>query len=69
MDELEPGSRPREPMFNVPAVILVLSVLLVAIYAAFAWASPALQDLVIRDFAFVPGRLTVSYWPARRSTS
>ena len=65
MDELEPGSRPREPMFNVPAVILVLSVLLVAIYAAFAWASPALQDLVIRDFAFVPGRLTVSYWPAR----
>ena len=65
MDELEPGSRPREPMFNVPAVILVLSVLLVAIYAAFAWASPALQDLVIRDFAFVPGRLTVSYWPAQ----
>ena len=39
MDELEPGSRPREPMFNVPAVVLVLSVLLVAIYAAFAWAS------------------------------
>ena len=65
MDEMEPGRRLREPMFNVPAVVVVLSVLLVALYAAFAWARPALQDLVIRDFAFVPGRLTVSYWPAR----
>jgi membrane associated rhomboid family serine protease len=52
-------------MFNAPAVVVVLAVLFVAIYAAFAWARPALQDLIIRDFAFVPGRLTVSYWPAR----
>ena len=26
---------------------------------------PEIQDLVIRDYAFVPGRLTVSLWPAR----
>ena len=55
----------REPVFNAPAVIVVLAVLLVAIYAALQWAPPALQETIIRDFAFVPGRLTVAYWPAR----
>ena len=60
------GAPPRhEPMFNVPAVVVVLAILLVATYAAFAWAPPEVQDLVIRDFAFVPGRLTVSLWPAQ----
>jgi membrane associated rhomboid family serine protease len=60
----KPTSRP-EPMFNAPGVILVLAALFLAIYAAFSWVQPALQDKIIRDFAFVPGRLTVSYWPAR----
>ncbi len=67
MDGSEPPNHlPRnEPMLNVPGVIVGLSVIFVVIYAAFSWARPAIQDLVIRDFAFVPGRLTVSYWPAR----
>lgn len=54
-----------EPMFNAPGVVIGLAVLLIAIYALFQRANPLLQDLVIRDFAFVPGRLTVSIWPAR----
>ncbi len=66
MDEL-PGDAPprREPIFNVPPVVLGLAILLVAIYAAFSFARPQIQDMIIRDYAFVPGRLTVSFWPAR----
>ena len=66
MDETPSNAGPRrEPIFNVPPVVLGLAVLLVALYAAFDWAGPQLQDLILRDFAFVPGRLTVSIWPAR----
>jgi membrane associated rhomboid family serine protease len=52
-------------MFDAPRVVIALAILFVGIYAAFAWARPAIQDLVILDFGFVPGRLTVSFWPAR----
>ena len=60
------GAPPRhEPMFDAPSVVVALAIVLIAVYAAFAWASPEVQDLVIGDFAFVPGRLTVSVWPAQ----
>ncbi len=67
MDASESPDRPprREPMFDAPGVVLGLALLFIAIYAAFSSVNPAIQDLVIRDFAFVPGRLTVAYWPAR----
>ncbi len=66
MDEMPGNATPRrEPIFNVPPVVLGLSVLLVAIYAAFSLARPEIQDLILREFAFAPGRLTVSLWPAR----
>jgi len=52
-------------MFDAPRVVVALALLFIAIFAAYSWARPEIQDLVIRDFAFVPGRLTVSYWPAR----
>ena len=59
------GGPPRhEPMFNAPAIVVALAIVFVGTYAAFAWASAEMQDLVIRNFAFVPGRLTVSFWPA-----
>jgi membrane associated rhomboid family serine protease len=58
-----PSPRP-EPMFSAPAVVIALALVFIAIYAAFDWASPRLQDLVIVKFGFVPGRLTVSLWPA-----
>ena len=35
------------------------------IYAVFGWAAPGIEDKIIRNFAFIPGRLTVSIWPAR----
>jgi membrane associated rhomboid family serine protease len=54
-----------EPMFNAPAVVVVLAALLVVGFAAFNWARPLMQDLILRDFAFIPGRLTVSLWPSR----
>jgi membrane associated rhomboid family serine protease len=67
MNAIEPrGLAPRrEPMFNVPAVVVALALLFLAIYAAFDWAPATIQDAVIRDFAFVPGRLTIAFWPAR----
>jgi membrane associated rhomboid family serine protease len=58
-------ARRREPMFNAPVVVLALIVILVGVYAAFAWAPVAVQDAVVRAFAFVPGRLTISIWPQR----
>ncbi|HZZ63141.1 MAG TPA: rhomboid family intramembrane serine protease [Roseiarcus sp.] len=64
MDRMPRGPSPRhEPMFNAPAVVVALALALIAIYAAFDWASPGVQDAVIEEFAFVPGRLTVSFWP------
>jgi membrane associated rhomboid family serine protease len=57
--------RRREPMFNAPAVVLGLIVALLAIHAALSSAPDAIQDRVIRDFAFIPGRLTIAIWPQR----
>jgi membrane associated rhomboid family serine protease len=58
-------ARRREPMFNAPVVVLGLIAVLIAIYAAFNWASEPIQDRVIRDYAFIPGRLTIGLWPDR----
>ncbi len=60
-----PAAPRREPMFNAPPVVIGLAALLVVIYALFSWASPQVQDAVIRNYAFVPGRLTISIWPSR----
>ena len=66
MDSLPTKAAPRrEPMFNAPPVVVGLAILLVGLYALFAWASPLVQDMIIRQYAFVPGRLTISIWPAR----
>src|SRR5260370_13960906 len=67
MNAIGPRSlvRRREPMFNVPAVVVVLALLFLAIYAAFDRAPATVQDAVVRDFGFAPGRLTIALWPAR----
>jgi membrane associated rhomboid family serine protease len=52
-------------MFNAPGVVLGLVAILIGIYAAYNWAPYAVQDKVIRDYAFIPGRLTVGLWPDR----
>jgi membrane associated rhomboid family serine protease len=58
-------ARRREPMFDAPLVVLGLIAVLIAIQAVLNWAPDAIQDGVVRDFAFVPGRLTISIWPRR----
>jgi membrane associated rhomboid family serine protease len=59
------AARRREPIFNAPPIVIGLAALLIAFYAAYSWARPEMQDAVIRDYAFVPGRLTVAIWPQR----
>src|SRR5580698_6089531 len=67
MSAIEPRgvARRREPMFNAPVAVVVLVAILLAIYGALNWAPDAIQDRVVRDFAFVPGRLTIAVWPQR----
>ena len=62
MSAIEPRGvrRRRERMFNAPAVVVVLVVVLLAIHAALNSAPDAIQDRVVRDFAFIPGRLTIA---------
>src|ERR1700761_4118907 len=57
--------RRSEPMFNAPVVVLALIAVLIGIYAAFTWAPAMVQDRVIRNYAFIPGRLTIAIWPDR----
>ena len=54
-----------EPMFNAPVVVLALIAVLIGIYAAYDWAPVAVQDRIIRGYAFIPGRLTLGFWPDR----
>jgi membrane associated rhomboid family serine protease len=57
--------RRREPMFDAPVVVLGLIAVLIGVYAAYNWAPQAIQDGVIRDYAFIPGRLTIAIQPDR----
>ena len=54
-----------EPIFDVPGVVVVLALVLLAIFAVFDWASATTQDAVLRGLAFAPGRLTIGLWPAK----
>ncbi len=65
LDFTASGARPREPMFFIPAPVLVLVAGLLAIHAAMSWASIPTQEAVYLDFGFIPGRVTVSLWPDR----
>jgi len=67
MSFIEPRriARRREPMFNAPLVVVGLIVLLIAIQAALNWAPYTVQNTVVRDFAFIPGRFTISIWPRK----
>ncbi len=59
------GEQPREPIFFVPFVVVALVVALLAIQFILTQSSAAMQDAAVRDFAFMPGRLTLSIWPDR----
>ena len=58
-----PSAKRREPIFDAPAVVVGLAVLLLAIHGAMNLLSDAWQDDVARQLAFIPGRLTIALWP------
>ncbi|SFK10320.1 rhomboid family intramembrane serine protease [Methylocapsa palsarum] len=53
----------REKIFNIPAVIAAIVVLLVAIEAVTQMVSPETYLGVLEHFAFVPGRFTYAFDP------
>jgi membrane associated rhomboid family serine protease len=62
-DSTEPGDSPpqpqraaREPIFNAPWIVVVMSLLLVALYAAYSFASASEQVELEFNFALVPQR-------------
>ena len=57
--------RPREPIFAIPAVVVALVALLLAIQAVSSFVSDATLDGLFIDWGFIPGRLTVSLWPEK----
>jgi len=59
------ASRAREPIFSIPAVVVVLVGLLLATHGGLTYFGAAAQDAAFRDWAFIPGRLTISLWPSR----
>ena len=59
------SARPREPIFFVPFVVLAIVAALLAIHAVVSQLGVDSQDALVRDLAFVPGRLTLSIWPDR----
>ncbi len=55
----------RQPVFNVPASILLVVVVLVTIHIARQFIPERLEDGLFGSFAFVPGRLTFAFAPNR----
>ncbi|MBV8472324.1 MAG: rhomboid family intramembrane serine protease [Hyphomicrobiales bacterium] len=58
-------ARPREPMFFVPTVVVALTATLLGINAVVSALSDTAQDALLREFAFIPARLTLAIWPSR----
>jgi membrane associated rhomboid family serine protease len=55
--------RRREPIFDIPLVIVVLTLVLIAVYAGETVLSDSALDLLLERFAFVPGHLTLAVCP------
>jgi membrane associated rhomboid family serine protease len=57
----------REPIFDAPLVVVALVAILIVLHGLYSLQSAQTQDAIIGQFAFIPGRLTLAYWPARLS--
>jgi membrane associated rhomboid family serine protease len=57
--------RKKEPIFNLPRVVIVIVALLAAIEAFSQLLSPEAYLELLRRFAFVPGRFTYAFAPER----
>ncbi len=53
-----------QPIFNAPLIVVVMSILLIALYAAYAFAPFAEQQAALYDFALAPER----FWAAAGSS-
>jgi len=49
-------TRPREPIFNVPAVVLAVAAILAAIHIARSFLSVQTDDALVIDYALIPAR-------------
>jgi membrane associated rhomboid family serine protease len=61
------ASRAREPMFSIPAVVVVLIGVLLAVHGGLTYFGARVQDAAYRNWAFLPGRLTIAIWPGKVS--
>src|ERR1700761_2643927 len=62
---LPPEPRRRQPVFNLPGVVVAVVAVLAGIHLL-RGALPAETDLgLLRDFGFVPGRFTALFAPDR----
>ena len=55
--------RPREPAFNVPAVIVVTCVVLLAIHGLRELISNESDNAIVAQLAFIPARITFAVFP------
>ena len=64
LDFTSPGAlRAREPIFFIPAVVLLLVGALLGVHAGLMFLGAAAQDSAIRELGFMPGRLTIAFRP------
>jgi membrane associated rhomboid family serine protease len=59
----------REPIFNVPAVVLVMVLVLVGIHAVREFLPTEIDNDLLVEFSFVPGRFTAAFDPDRISAA
>ena len=59
MSDATPPAR-REPIFNLPGVIVACCVVLLALYAAYSAASYETQSWIVEAFGFVPARISIA---------
>ncbi|MEM7565821.1 MAG: rhomboid family intramembrane serine protease [Pseudomonadota bacterium] len=59
-----PQSRPSEPAFNVPGVVLALIALMALIHIGRGWLSPDGEVALLLRYAFIPARYDeIGLWP------
>jgi membrane associated rhomboid family serine protease len=59
------AARPREPIFSIPSVVVILVGALLAIHVGVAFLGPQAGDAIYFEWGFIPGRLTTALWPDR----
>ena len=60
-----PTGRRGEPLFNVPAVVLVLIAGMALVHAGRQWLTEEADFRLLADYAFIPARITLQFDPAR----